>query len=811
MTTERFQRLDALVSAALELPPGARAAYLQQHCAQDAPLRHEAESLLNLSDEEFLETPLLRDPCLHADGTHLGPYRLGPLLGRGGMGAVYQASRADGQFDKQVAIKLIEHVFSSPTALARFHQERKILARLDHPAIARLLDAGLTASGSPYVVMELVEGLPCNARPLPLPVALAFFRQVCAAVQYAHQNLIIHRDLKPSNILLTPANTPKLVDFGIAKVLDADHSTDDTHADQRLMTLNYASPEQILRQPVSTATDIYSLGLVLAELLSGQPVRRWSTLPLPELLRALETPVQPLATIPAELRAIITKATAADPTQRYPSALDLAADIKRYTIGQPVLAHPPSGLYIARKFAVRHRWPLAAATIASCLALFALDTIVVHSRRADAERAIADAQRQTAEAASKAAQAATKAAEAATKAAEASALSAQRSAVHANAQRQLAETRLGHARDFARAALFEFEPTAAAISGALPLRKQIASRTAVLLDRLSSSLQPSDSELQRELAQAYSQLGHVQGGVTHSNLGEPEQALASYQRAVQSRLVLLKTEPAYPDALALLAEAEITLGNQLISVKRPAEANTAYGSASAHLARARTTPVSLNARSRLAFARRDFVQFLQISESLLAKFPTEDRYLRNVALGHKYLAANSELLAQRLNHAQQALLTDEKRLAASPASIERQLDLSFDLSTLGSLSKHDDPTAAAAYFRRTVHLRRSIAASDPKSVLYRDRLAAALVYWAFAQLALGQAGLAKPAFAEVIALSSASDINLIAQLGTSLLTGTCPTVPPAIPPPAIPPKDRLRKFGDELAQWQAHQEKCAAP
>jgi len=710
------------------------------------------------------------------------------------MGAVYRASRADGQFDKQVAIKLIEHVFSSPTALARFHQERKILARLDHPAIARLLDAGLTASGAPYVVMELVEGVPCSARPLPLSVALAFFRQVCSAVQYAHQNLIIHRDLKPSNILLTPADTPKLVDFGIAKVLDPDHSTDDTQADQRLMTLNYASPEQILRQPVSTATDIYSLGLVLAELLSGQPIRRWSTLPLPDLLRALETPVQPLATIPAELRAIITKATAADPTQRYPSALDLSADLERYTLGQPVLAHPPSGLYIARKFAVRHRWPLAAAALASCLALVAVDTIVAQSRRADAQRAIAVSQRQTAEAA--------------TKAAEASAKSAQRSAVQAIAQRQLAETRLRDARDFARAALFEFEPTAAALPRSLPLRKQIASRTAILLDRLSSTLQPSDSELQRELAQAYSQLGHVQGGTNQSNLGEPEQALASYQRAVQSRLVLLKTEPAYPNALALLADAEITLGNQFRSLNRRPEANIAYGSAAAHLARSQTSPVSLNARSRLAFARRDYTQFLQIAESLLAKFPTDDRYLRNVALGHKYLAANSNVPGEQLAHAQQALATDEKRLAASPASVERQLDLSFDLSTLGSLSRKGDPIAAVAYFRRTVELRRAVAASDPQSILYRDRLAAALVYWAFAQLSLGRADLAKPAFTEAIDLSSAFDTTLIAQLGAPMSTGACPTVSPAIIPKAL--QDRLLKFGYELAQWQAHQKTCAA-
>ncbi len=791
MTTERFQQLDALVSAALELPANARAAYLRHHCGHDTPLLLEAESLLNLSDDEFLETPLLRDHRLHADGTHLGPYRLGPLLGRGGMGAVYRASRADGQFDKQVAIKLIEHVFSSPTALARFHQERKILARLDHPSIARLLDAGLTASGSPYVVMELVEGVPCTARPLPLPVALSFFRQVCAAVQYAHQNLIIHRDLKPSNILLTPSDTPKLVDFGIAKVLDPDHSTDDTQADQRLMTLNYASPEQILRQPVSTATDIYSLGLVLSELLSGQPVRRWSTLPLPDLLRALETPVQPSATIPSELRAIISKSTAADPTQRYASALDFAADIERYTLGQPVLAHPPSGLYIARKFAVRHHWPLAAAALATSLALFAVDTIVIQSRRADSERAIAVAQRQTAEAA--------------TRAAEASAQSAQLSTAQAIAQRQLAETRLRDARDFARAALFEFEPTAAALPGALPLRKQIASRTAILLDRLSSTLQPSDSELQRELAETYSQLGHVQGGVTHSNLGEPEQALASYQRAVQSRLILLKTEPAYPNALALLADAEITLGNQLRFLQRPAEAEAAYASAAAHLSRAKTNPVSLNALSRLAFARRNFAQFLQIAESLLAKSPTDDRYLRNVALGHKYLAANSTDDAERLNHARQALVTDEKRLAANPDSVERQLDLSFDLSTLGSLSRQTDPAAAVAYFRRTVDLRRTVTASDPKSVLYRDRLAAALIYWAFAQLALGQPREAKPALTEAIALSSESDITLIAQLGTAISTGTCPATPS---PGAL--QQKLLKFGYELAQWQAHQKQCAA-
>jgi serine/threonine protein kinase len=283
LNPERWRQVREILDNAIALPSGKRSAYLDQTCSADAELRAEVESLLlshERADSVFLKTPVVDLKIAIAETEHepgraghrIGVYQIVQELGRGGMGEVYRAVRADGQYDKQVAIKLVRGGFDTSYVLERFRHERQILASLDHPNIARLYDGGTTEDGIPYLVMELIEGIPidqyCETHDLDIPERLKLFNQVCAAVQYAHQRLVIHRDIKPGNILVTADGVPKLLDFGIAKILDPSAGAEVTMI--RSMTPEYASPEQIRGEPITTATDIFSLGVVLYRLLTGR-------------------------------------------------------------------------------------------------------------------------------------------------------------------------------------------------------------------------------------------------------------------------------------------------------------------------------------------------------------------------------------------------------------------------------------------------------------------------------------------------------------------------------------------------------------
>src|SRR5580693_2867550 len=282
MTPEEWLKIKKVLQAALEIEPGGRRDFLDSACADQISVRCEVESLLlaHEEDQSFLEQPAAveaADLLSHSApaaivGRRLGPYELLEEIGEGGMGAVYRAVRADGMYEKQVAIKLIRGGMSSEFFISRFKNERQILAALEHPNIARLLDGGVTEKNLPYVVLEFVPGIPideyCGRHKLSTADRLKLFRTVCAAVQYAHQNLVVHRDLKPGNILVTAEGIPKLLDFGIAKLTDP--SADATRTADEALTLNYASPEQVRGGPVTTAADIYSLGILLYELISAK-------------------------------------------------------------------------------------------------------------------------------------------------------------------------------------------------------------------------------------------------------------------------------------------------------------------------------------------------------------------------------------------------------------------------------------------------------------------------------------------------------------------------------------------------------------
>jgi hypothetical protein len=408
----RWKRIQDIFYEASELEPSVRAAYLDQTCAGDEPLRAEVDgflrSLENGVDDRLAhaigaEAASLLDPDANpGEGRMVGAYRLVRKIGQGGMGAVYLAERADRQFDRQVAIKLAPaDMAGSAGRLLRFRMERQILANLDHPNIASMLDGGITEDGLPFLVMEYVEGRPideyCGANALSIRERIALFVTVCAAVRYAHHNLVIHRDIKPSNILVTEAGVPKLLDFGIAKLM-APGAAGLTLPAERLMTLEYAAPEQMLGLPVTTATDVYALGIVLWELLTS---RR-----LFEHARASAEPPPPssIAEAPAgareirgDLDNIVSMALRKEPAARYGSVEQLEDDLRRYLEGFPVFASRGSGTYKALKFVRRHGAAVAAAAAAVVMLVGFAIAMSALAARASRERDAAREQRARAE------------------------------------------------------------------------------------------------------------------------------------------------------------------------------------------------------------------------------------------------------------------------------------------------------------------------------------------------------------------------------------------------------------------------------
>jgi serine/threonine-protein kinase len=356
----RWDEADELFDQALEVPTGERERWLDERCADRPELRQQVQALL-LADAAagasgFLELGARRlaDPPPEeaavdaAQGREIGPYRVLRELGRGGMGVVYLAERADGQSTAPVAIKLIKHGRDSARIHRRFHSERKILARLSHPHIARLLDGGVSAEDQPYFAIEYVEGTTivayCDARRLGVEDRLRLFLDVCDAVRYAHQNLVIHRDLKPANILVTEDGQVKLLDFGIAKVLAGEGGPDltpvDTLTGDRMLTPEYAAPEQVRGEPVTPATDIYALGAVLYEMLTGHRAHQLGRRSASEVVQAVlfTMPGRPSTVAPIEwqealrgdLDQIVLGALAKEPRWRYQTVEVLAADVTRW-------------------------------------------------------------------------------------------------------------------------------------------------------------------------------------------------------------------------------------------------------------------------------------------------------------------------------------------------------------------------------------------------------------------------------------------------------------------------------------------------
>ena len=763
---DRWQRLKDLFDEASGLDGPERERYLDGACADDRELRAELDSLLAAGQESgrFLETPAAEvlQPDLQGSvpshmGRRFGPYRVLAEIGRGGMGVVYRALRDDDAFHKEVALKLLPDGLESSYFEERFRRERQILASLEHPNIARLIDGGADEVGRPYLVMELVEGVPidvyCRERSLGLLARLELVRNACSAVALAHSQLVVHCDLKPANVLVTADGTVKLLDFGIARLLAPDPRDPVATATVTgwWMTPEYASPEQVRGEPVTAATDVYALGVLLYELLTGRKPYDLGSRAPEEIVRAIceqavtrpsQVVMRPLPGGPADsaeitsvaatrslaasassagvpdsnlrrlrrrlegdLDVILMRALAKEPTRRYTSVVELSEDLRRYLVGLPIRARPDRLGYRARKFFGRHRMSVAAAVLVLVSLCGGLTLALQQAHVARTERAVA-------------------------------------------------ERRFEEVRDLARTFIFEIHDAVAALPGSTPVRKRIVELGLEYLERLENEA-ADDAGLRAELAEAYERIAEVQGGVGVANLGDTKGAIESQQRALVLREAMVRASPADLGAQLSLARAYSTLGDLFGAVGDREGRLLQYDAALAiRSAAAEREPDDVAVRRAVASSLWDTSQlhvddgdlqaglagFEETLEQyrIIAEAPgTGDGDRRNLALTLKKVGAVRSVsvdLDGALAALEAALAIDLDRLATSPGRTETLLDVSFDHSDLGYvLLRLGRSGEAVEHYEQAVALRRTVSDADPEDVRARNvlrsarlRLAAAL-------------------------------------------------------------------------------------
>ncbi len=535
---ERWQQIRVVFDEVLAVPPDQRLSLLEHKCEGDAELIAELYSLLEANQAEEMLTSSMSDTAPAREDASpkprwIGPYELDRLLGRGGMGAVYLAHRADGQFRQQLAIKLIDLPLATELYRQQFRVERQILARLAHPLIARLLDGGVTDDGELYLAMEYIDGISivryCEQNRLSLHDRLLLFMQVCSAVQYAHQNLVVHRDLKPDNILVVSDGTPRLLDFGTAKLLSElpeDATSDFTLRGLRSYTPQFASPEQVLGRPVSTASDIYSLGVLLFQLLAGVPPYVLKEFNTEEMLRVIctDSPPKPgaLSILPeppdADLDAIVLKALRKEPAERYLTVDQFATDIGAWLDGRPVTARQGTLRYRAAKYVGRNKLALSAAALMLAVVVLGVAGVLRQSHRANLERIRAEA----------------------------------------NAQQM---------RELSDSFMSEINEAVRDLPGATPVRKLIVERVLEHLNQMPQGAE--ESRLNRlYLVNAYVRLAMVQGDPYEQNIGDAPGALVSLNKALTLARSLHSQFPKDQSVLDALASALTTRSRVLFGIGR---------------------------------------------------------------------------------------------------------------------------------------------------------------------------------------------------------------------------------------------------
>lgn len=719
MAAQRWLQLENLFHAMLELPPERRGTALAEACGGDAELRAEVERLLEADahatafvDGAAAGVERAAAAALPRSG-RIGAYRIGRELGRGGMGTVYLGERADAQFDMRVAIKLIKPGMDSEAVLERFRHERRILAGLEHPNIARLLDGGSSDDGLPYFVMEYVDGLPideyCRTHRLTVDARLALFQQTCAAVAYAHQHLVVHRDIKPSNILITADGTPKLLDFGISRLADPGDDALATSFSVHAMTPQYASPEQLRGGRVTTVSDVYALGMLLFELLTDERPYEVTGKTTEEVARLVATTAiaRPSAVasrrgdevlarrLRGDLDAIVHTAMQHDPAERYASAALLADDVRRHLEARPVIARGDSWSYRAARFVRRRKVGVAAA---ATILLSLVGGVIATSWQARV----------------------------------------------AQAERARAERRFTDVRRLSTSFLFEFHDAIATLPGSTPARLLVVSKALEYLDSLAAEAE-GDRELQRELAAAYDRVGDVQGNPGAANLGDIAGAIASYRKAEAIRRALAADAPeALPARLDMatstmrIAYADFARGGVQDAVAKFREAlaireeaydagvptpSTARAALAETTARLCTTLVAVgDVPGAIANCRRN----LSLTEELLREQPDDRAFVVMHAVNAIGLGNALRLNRQPDEAAaslESAIVQHQNLLAKNPldAEVRRRLAVAYTYLANVHLESQQADKAIEAFERGIAELD-TLATADPANARVRTEL-----------------------------------------------------------------------------------------
>jgi serine/threonine protein kinase/tetratricopeptide (TPR) repeat protein len=742
MTPERYQQMKAIFQAVEEAADGERTALLDGLSAGDPSLidavrqlreaAQQSNSLL-APDAPYSASKLLeRFDSAPIEGRKIGNYEVAREIGRGGMGRVYLALRSD-DFQKSVAIKFLDSSSGSRSVLERFYRERQILAGLDHPNIARLLDGG-TADGKPYLVMDYIEGLPideyCDKQRISIQQRLRLFLPVCEAVQYAHRNLIVHRDLKPSNILITSEGIPKLLDFGIAKLLSAGatSTTALTRAEGHPMTPEYASPEQLLGSPVTTATDVYSLAVVLYELLTGHKPFGSKISTIDEFYKLVQERREPsrpsvvaasvervtsegqeIVITPAEvcqfrntqpdklrralmgdLDNILLRALHSEVERRYPSVDQFAEDIRRHLEGLPVRARKDTLSYRAAKF-VRRNPALVAIASAFVLTLFAGICATEWQARV------------------------------------------------ARAERAQAERRFEQVRNLAHSVIFEVHAAIQSLPGSTSAQKLLVERAGAYLDSLVRE-SAHDISLQLELASAYAKLGDIQWSRYYAHLGDRDGALRSQQKAFEIRRALVTEHPTNQEAKLGLGHSYLSLGDLMTARGQVREALEYYRhSLSIRAEGVHENPNDETAEKNLAIAyqrvgdtlgnpdfgnlgdlagaQSNFEKMQAINLRLAAKQPKNLQYLHDLGIGFEKLARVHSAMGDwsgTLDLFRKEQEAFESTAAAQPGNVRFERDLAVGYGDMAvGLSKLGKPAESLQFCRKMLQVRERLAGADP--------------------------------------------------------------------------------------------------
>ena len=717
-STEVFLQIEAIFNDVVEAPAEVRDALVADRCGGDESLVAEVESLLRASETvEQLTSGRLRPVgaagAALPEPRRIGPYALDRLLGRGGMGAVYLAHRADGQFEQQVAIKLIDLPLATEFFRERFRLERQILAGLQHPYIARLLDGGVTSDGDLYLAMEFVDGTPihrfCETHQLSIARRLALFKRVCEAVQFAHQNLVVHRDLKPDNILVAEDGTPRLLDFGTAKLVSPsleNQEGDLTRAGFQSYTPQYASPEQVLGNPITTASDTYSLGVLLYLLLTGTLPYALKDASTTELMRVIciEPPGKPTTEVnsnrllDADLEAILMKALRKEPQERYVTTEQLVADIQDYLSGRPVGARRGTLRYRATKFIRRNRLAIGGAALLIATLAAGVAGVLWQARLA-------------------------------------------------NQQRRMAEARSADLRQLSNSLLSELDEAIQQLPGSTGVQKLLVTRVLEHLDRMAKDAQ-GDRLTQLDLIDAYTRLGNIQGNPYYQNLGDPSGALSSMAKALSIAEPLAASAPKDHDALLALASAQTARGEILFGTGRTQDAIPSMQAAVATYEQLIAGP---KATAPL------------ICEAAAVYGSLGDEFGQS---GTASLADSASALAAY----RKALALDERAHNIDPNFLRARRGLALMLMKVGSVEMETDPVQANQDFRVALDRANALPAADQSSLSATRMRAMLMRKEANSLTELGEFSEAHPLFEKAVqiheqfAAADPQDLRALADL-----------------------------------------------